>query len=178
MTLITPAAVLPVSLAAIKAHCGVEDSSQDVALEALRKAAHAHVATALDLALGAASWRLTLAEFAPEIELACAPVLEVSAVNYRDAAGTVQLAAPELYVLDLTARPARVLLNDGSSWPETMVAHNAVTVDFTAGWTDVTLPADLALAVTMLAAAWFDDRAAAVPAGVQRLLDPWRTIRI
>jgi uncharacterized phiE125 gp8 family phage protein len=177
LTLITPAATLPVSLAAVKAHCGVEDTAHDVVLEALRKAACRHVERQLDRGLGLAVWRLTLDAFAPAIELAQGPVLTVDEVGYSDPAGAPQVADPALYALDLTSHPARVMLNADAVWPEVLDGVNAVWVEFTAGWDETTLPPDLALAVLRCCARQFDDRAAAWPE-IEDLLWPNRRIRI
>lgn len=178
LILITPAATLPVSLAAVKAHCGVEDASHDVALDAIRRAACAHVAATLGRALGEATWQLNLDAFADAIELRQGPVLEVASVAYTDTAGAPQVVPPATYTLDLTSTPQWIVRNVDADWPEVLAGPNVVRITFTAGWTEETLPPDLNLAVLMLAAAWFDNRTADVPKGVDALLWPHRTIRI
>lgn len=188
LTLITPASTLPVSLSAVKAHCGIEDSASDVVIEALRRAAHGHVERVLGRGLGTATWLLTLDEFADTIELPGGPVTAVNAAEfkYRDAAGAVQVVDAGLYSLDLTSDPQWLVRNWEASWPATLNAMGAVSVQFTAGWDETTLPGDLALAVLLLAANWFANREAVnvgnitskMPYGVDDLLWPYRRIRI
>lgn len=180
LKLITPAATLPVSLAAVKAWCGVEDDSHDTLLDQLRKAAVGHVEAVLGRSLGEQTWRLTLDGFSDAIELGKGPVLGLVAdgFKYLDEAGVLTVVDPAIYTLDTITDPAWIVRNEGESWPATLDRINAVQVDFNAGWTEALLPEALRTAVCMIAGAWFDDRGAAVPKGVMDLLHPFRRIRI
>ena len=84
-----------------------------------------------------------------------------------------------LYALDLASRPQWVVLNSDQAWPATKLAVNAVAIEFTSGFTAVTLPASLRRAVLTLVARWFDDRTdCTVPPGVIDACEAWRTIWI
>jgi len=181
LKLITPAATLPVSLADVKAWCGVEDSSHDTLLEQLRKAAVSHVEGVLGRSLGKRSWVLRLGTFADTIELPKGPVLSLVSGSFKywpDDGGAQVVVPAELYTLDTIGDPAAIVLNDGQSWPTVAVKPNAIELRFTAGWTQALLPEQLRTAVCMIAGAWFEDRGAAVPKGVMDLLHPFRRIRI
>jgi uncharacterized phiE125 gp8 family phage protein len=183
LALITPAAAPPVALAAVKAFCAVEDTSHDAVLTALLAGAVRLAEAQLGQSLGEQDWRLTLDAFSDAIELPRAPVLAVTAVNYVDAAGAAQLADPGLYTVDLTSDPQWLVRNADAQWPEVLDAVNVVSVNFTAGYAEGLLPPDLAVAICMIVAAWFDNRGsdsgkAAVPAAAQALLDLHRRILI
>ena len=180
LTLITAPSVLPVSLDALKAWCGVEDNTWDTVLTAQLKAACSYIGRQLGRSLGVATWTLTLDAFSDAIELSQGPVAGIvtGGFTYVDAAGAVQVVDPALYSIDLTSTPQWIVRNWDQSWPEVLNGVNAVAVQFTAGWTAETLPDDLAAAVQMLAGAWYEDRGAAVPKAVEGLIWPHRQIRI
>lgn len=171
LTLITPAAAWPVTLAEVKTYCAAEDGSFDGLLGDLIKSACQRIEQLTGLVLGEQVWKLTLDEFSATIELPRAPVLAVSAVNYVDALGAAQLASASLYSLDLTSKTQWVVLNSGTSWPATRDAVNAVSVTFSAGYLAATLPDDIKLAVKALVVTWFENRGdAGTPKGVIELL--------
>lgn len=189
LTLTTPAAALPVTLAEAKAHVGIEadDTSFDTALTMHLRGAVSHVARVLDRALGEEVWTLTLDEFPTEaIELPVGPVLSVDEVAYLDTAGAAQVVDAADYTADLVSNPQRIVLNSDASWPDTLDRVNAVTIEFTAGWDADTLPHDLRMAVLQLTAHWFANREAVnvgnivnqVPLGFDALVWPFRRMRI
>lgn len=171
-----------VPLDAVKIYCGVEDDSRDDLLGDLLLAAEEHVGGLIGQQLGAAGWRLTLDAFPActngAIELSMGPVIAVGSVGYYDAEGLAATVDQGDYALDLVSRPQWVVLNEDAAWPETLDAVNAVWVDFTAGYTAESLPRRLGLAVKMLVAAWFVDRAGSAPDEVRRLTDSFRRIVI
>lgn len=180
LKLITAAATMPVSLASVKLHCGVEDNSFDPLLAELLADAVNHVEELLGRSLGEQTWLLALDAFADTIELPRGPVLGIAnnGFRYYDLAGAPQAVSAELYTLDLVTQPSWIVRNEGAAWPETMIAPNAVEVTFTAGWTEATLPRALRRAVCVLVAAWFEDRTASAPATVEDLVQPYRTLWI
>lgn len=187
LILIDPAVTLPVELAELKLHCGVEDNSFDTLLTTQLKAAIAHVEQVLDRALGTQTWQLALDEFADVIELPRGPVLEIvtDGFAYLDSAGTERAVPAEIYTLDMVSNPQRVVRNADESWPTDVSDRvNAVTITFQAGYTSSTLPHDLKQAVLMLAAHWFENRSAVnvgnianqLPLGFHALLQPHRQL--
>lgn len=189
LILVDPATELPVTLAELKLNCGVEDSSFDSLLTINLKGALAHVERVLDRALGAQTWLLAQDDFTDVITLPVGPVLAISTggFTYLDETGTEQVVPDAAYTLDLVSNPQRVVLNEGQDWPSDNGDFvNAVQIQFSAGYTAATLPADLKQAILLLAAHWFENRAAVaggtvvneVPLGFDALLWPHRRIRI
>lgn len=122
-------------------------------------------------------WRDRLGQALP-----LAPVLSVEEVQIEDGeGGRVSVPATEWRLVADEQRP--VLAPVGVILPS-VPRRGAVVVRFTAGfgadWASV--PADLAQAVLMLAARYYEDRsfegsAAAMPFGVSALIEKWRAVR-
>lgn len=180
LALITPATELPVSLEEAMVACRVEDESTfDALLTLLLAGACDELGTWTGRPLGVATWRLTLDEFSDAIELPRAPVVAVSSVQYYDADGVQQTADPDSYALDLVSSPQWVVLNTDETWPTTLDAVNAVSVDFTAGYDAATIPAGLKGAVLGLVEHRFVNGVSAeMPAGVRNAASPFRRIMI
>lgn len=177
LTLITPAATLPVTLAEVKTLCKIEDASFDDELELLLPGACSAIEEYTGRPLGAQTWRLTLDGFSDAIELPKAPATTPLTVEYTDTNGLTQIASTALYSLDLASQPQWVVLNEGESWPETASAVGAVRVNFTAGYTDSTIPPGLKLAVAALVKHWWENGIdAGMPATVQFHAAPWRSL--
>lgn len=116
--------------------------------------------------------------------LPMAPVSALVSVTLRDAAGVAFVVAPELYTLEPDmARPR--LRGTGQSLPP-VPEGGSVEIVFDAGfgsdWTAV--PVDLAQAVLLLAADFYEMRHSggqsgpALPLTVQALIERWRTVRV
>lgn len=122
-------------------------------------------------------WRDRLGQALP-----LAPVVSVEAIEIDDGQGTVTaLGAENWRLIPDSQRP--VILPAGAMLPHVPCAGK-VTVTFTAGfgasWAEV--PADLAQAVLMLAARYYEDRSfegskGAMPFGVSALIERWRAVR-
>ncbi|WP_372840194.1 hypothetical protein [Phaeovulum sp.] len=116
--------------------------------------------------------------------LPVAPVSAIAEVRLRDAAGVSAVVAPTRYRLvpDMSRPHLQAI---GASLPG-VPADGCAEIDFTAGfgpaWAD--LPVDLAQAVFLLAAQYYELRhegvgaAQAIPFGVMALIEPWRTVRV
>lgn len=175
LTLVTPPAEWPVSLAEAKAWCRVDSTADDAVLSMLVRAACQAAANFTRMAIGAASWRLTLDAFADPIQLPVWPVLSIGAITYTDPAEAVQTVASESWVLDTLTRPAEISLTDDAVWPETLAAAGVVRVDFTAGHTSNTLDDVVRVAILGAVAQWYDDRVPGkLPAGSIDLLRDYR----
>ena len=180
LTLITPASGDVIALDEVKTLAGIEDDSFDAKLALLVPAAVAQVEKRIGRALGEQVWALTLPGFADAIALDNGPVLAIAEVRYLDSAGAEQVLNPAVYYTDLTVTPARLLLAEGESWPATASHAAAVTIEYSAGYgaavDQVPLPGDLKLALLALVTHWFENGAAAgMPAGVERMLDPFKS---
>ncbi len=178
LTLVTPAAASPVTLAEAKAWCRVNGTASDSIVTTMLSSAVTLVEEYLGKALGSSqAWRLSLDAFVDEIELVRGPVTAVTAVTYTDIDEVEQTVDADIYTLDLVSDPARIVLNSGESWPETMDVVNAVSIDFVTGYP--TLPAPIKTGVLSLVAQWYDNRTpGGMSDGIKQMLSPYRRIVI
>ena len=181
-------AVLPV--AELKNHLMLgtgfaDDGAQDVLLEAYLQAAIAAIEARTGKVLLNKSYRMTLTAWreAQRQPLPVAPVSSVDAVRVVDGMGQASVigAAQYRFQPDMH-RP--VLLGTTSALP--VIANDGTAeVDFVAGygraWSNI--PKDLGQAALLLAAHYYENRAAAgsdvgFPIGVSGLLEPYRELRL
>lgn len=181
---------LPV--AALKSHLrmgsgfeAVEDATEDAALAGFLRAAIATVEARTGKVLLTRVFRLRLEDWRdPAAQpLPLAPALAVESVEMTDRTGAVTaVPADQWRLIPDNQRP--ILAPVGAVLP-TVPMGGSVTVRFTAGfgtsWGSV--PADLAQAVLMLAARYYEDRGfdsgqqLALPHGVGALIERWRAVR-
>ncbi len=184
-----PAAVLPIAdfrdhlrLGTGFADEGAEDSLLETFLRAAIAAVEAWTGKVLferDFSLSVVAWRDSRAQTLP-----IAPVSEIRSVRIVDCLEWESVVDPAKYKLQQdTHRPAMVAR--GGRLP-TIPPQGSVSIEFTAGfgpsWADV--PADLAQAVMLLAAYYYEYRhemrvgGAVMPYGVSSLVDRWRNVRL
>ncbi len=161
-----------------------DTGAEDAALVAYLRAAIAAIEGRTAKVLLAHDFRLVLPGWrdAESVPLPVAPVSAVAGVRLIDRAGAeTVLSATRWRLVEDLARPR---LEAVGGLPAVPVAGTA-EIDFTAGfgiWAD--LPVDLAQAVFLLAAQYFELRhdgageASAMPFGVMALIERWRTVRV
>ncbi len=184
LTLLSPPAGEPVSLAEMKAHLRLTSDDEDALVTGLAVAAARAVEARAGLALMPQQWRLTL-DTPPEdtLFLPLSPVSAIDAVAVLDAEDAPQAVPSSLYDAALGQR-ARI--RPAGPWPVPGRAIDGVRIDFTAGYADAdAIPAPLKQAVKILAAYFFETREAAgeariyaVPSSVDALLAPYRELRL
>jgi uncharacterized phiE125 gp8 family phage protein len=90
-------------------------------------------------------------------ELPVHPVASVSSVKYLDPDEVEQTLSTSAYTADVNRRLARVVLNQGYTWPAAKAVANAVRVTFVAGWSSrAAVPASLRAAVMLQSRALYD----------------------
>lgn len=187
----TAVAASALPLEAFKAHLrlatgfandDVPDAHAERALRAALAAIEGRTAKALlsrDVSLSLLRWRAAAAQPLP-----MAPVSAVTSVVLTDRDGVEVPVDPARWRLAADAHRPQ-LCATGALLPA-VPPGGKVTIAFTAGfgaaWPD--LPADLAQAVMLLAAAYFEHRVpgeagdgAGMPFGVMALIERWRTVR-
>lgn len=179
LTLLSPPAAEPVTLAELKDHMRVTAADEDAVVNGMLITAVRAVEARGRLALMPQTWRLTLDAVPDEtVFLPLAPVASVDAVTVLDGAGAPQAVDASLYEVALGS-PGR--LRPAGPWPAQGVAIDAVQIDFTAGYPDAaSVPEPLKQAVKLLAAHFFETREAAgaervfaVPQTVDALIAPY-----
>jgi uncharacterized phiE125 gp8 family phage protein len=139
LTLVTPPAVEPLSAADARTRLGIASSAEDARLTALAIAARQMIDGAqgwLGRALITQTWAMTLPWFPQdELVIPLPPLQAVTSVAYVDTAGTTQTLASNAYRLIAGPLPCLVPAY-GTRWPLARAQHDAVTVEFRAGYGD------------------------------------------
>lgn len=160
------------------------DSAEDLALAGFLRAAIATIEARTGKVLLTRRFRMQLDDWRDRLgqTLPLAPVIAVDMIEIDDGMGTVTEVPPETWrLLPHGQRP--MILPAGVILPH-VPRPGMVSVVFTAGfgerWDQV--PADLAQAVVMLAARYYEDRGldaakGAMPFGVSALIERWRQVR-
>lgn len=185
-----PAAALPVEglRAWLRLGTGFElaaDAAEDAALAGFLRAAIAAVEARTGKVLLTRRFRMRIEDWRdPEAQpLPLAPVLSVDSVSMDDGRGTETPIPRELFRLVPDNQRPLLAAAGGGLLPQ-VPERGFVTVIFTAGFgtTWAAIPADLAQAVLMLAAQYYEDRGSAsvsagLPYGVAALIERWRAVR-
>ena len=186
---VVPAGALP--LAEFRDHLrlgtGFADlGAEDAALEAYLRAAMAAIEGRTAKVLIARDFTLSLTRWrdAQSQPLPVAPVSAVAELRMVDREGTVEVVDPARW--RLVRDMARPRLEAISGYLPAIATGGTAEIAFTAGfgpaWSD--LPVDLAQAVMLLAAQYYETRNAlaatgdAMPFGVMALIERWRTVRV
>lgn len=162
-----------------------EDATETAALAGFLRAAIATIEARTGKVLLARQFRLRLEDWRDPAgqPLPLAPVNAVERVEMDDGAGQVTVVAADSWrLVPDTQRP---MLMPRGAWLPDVPHAGFVTVTFAAGFGPVwdAVPADLAQAVLLLAARYYDDRSfegtpAAMPFGVSALIERWRAVRV
>ena len=183
-----PLAALPVQIFKDHLRLGTgfaDDGVQDGLVESHLRAAIAAIEARIGKALLARQFKLVLGDWrnAAAQALPVAPVSAIASVTLVDAAGGQQVVAPARYRVQ-PDRHRPKLAGVGMLLPAVPV-DGQVEIVFTAGfgadWAAV--PADLAQAVLLLAAQFYETRhegasQGGVPLAVQALIEKWRNVRV
>lgn len=184
-----PDAALPVE--EFKAHLRLgsgfgHDTAQDAVLVSFLRAAVAAVEARTgkvlierDFVLSVNLWRVDDAQILP-----VAPITAVTAITVLDRTGARVKAGADQYWLERDAHQPRVRATGGClpSIPQAGAAEIAFLAGYGLGWSDV--PADLAQAVMLLAAHYYEFRhettlsEGCMPFGVTSLIERYRVMRL
>ncbi len=164
---------------------GGEDGAETAALAGYLRAAIATIEARTGKVLLTRGFRLRLEDWRDDQgqPLPLAPVHALSEIAIDDGAGGITRLDPESY--RLVPDPQRPWVAPRTSALPAVPTRGFVTLRFVAGfgesWDQV--PPDLAQAVLMLAARYYEDRsfdglAAALPQAVSALIERWRLVRV
>jgi uncharacterized phiE125 gp8 family phage protein len=139
------------------------DAQSDL-LDSLIAAAVEYFANETRQQLTQATLRMTSDAFpcCNTIRLPRGPLQSVTSIKYLDREGAQQTLAAGTYTVDADARPGRIVLNDGESWPDTLDQANAVEVTYVAGYATTNLPTALRIGIMLLVGHWYVNREAVV----------------
>lgn len=182
----TPPALEPVSLAEVKAHLRIDTSSEDLLLATLIATARQHIERALGMALISQSWSLFLDRWpglAQPLALPLTPVLQLNAVRFYGADGTISTRGPSEFQLD-PGPPPRVARLSGGSAPVALRTLAAIEIAFVAGFGALpsNVPQALRHGLLQLVAHLQTHRGLepddSLPPAIADLLSPWRRPRL
>jgi uncharacterized phiE125 gp8 family phage protein len=125
----------PVTLSEAKAHLKVDFSDDDALITSLIKAARAHAEKIQGRAFISRVVRATI-DVVPEREivLPLSPVIDVRSITFYDTSNAAHLVPSTDYLVDRDAWDGRIILNDGSDWPEIDArAAKTVVIEYDAG---------------------------------------------
>jgi uncharacterized phiE125 gp8 family phage protein len=182
----TAPAVEPISLAEAKAHLRIEDEAEDDVIAALISAARLNVESSHGLALITQGWTLSLDRWprVPDISLPIWPVTAIETlkiIGEDDEALTIDDAH---YIVELSARPARLMRRGGRHWPVPGKPAGGIEIDFAAGFgaAPQDVPEPIRHALKLYVGLLFEDRGldppAREPAAMAALLSPYRQWRL
>lgn len=165
LTLVTPPAAEPISLAEAKAHLRVDGTDDDTLITALIVAAREHVESVTRRALITQTWDYSLPAF-PNGDVLALPrprLQSVTSVTYTDSAGVAATFAASNYLVDTASYVGRLVLGYAKDWPVfTERPINAVVVRFVAGYGPAAadVPRAIRHALLLLVAEWYERREA------------------
>lgn len=181
LSLITPPAAEPVTLAEAKAHLKIDTSDEDALLATLITAARARAEWHTGRAFVTQSWCLKHDSWPPDgiAEIPLPPLRSVSEIVVTDRAGIRTVLAPEHYAVDTAAEPGRVIFDEPQ---RNLRRHDALEIAFTAGYGDAgAVPAAVKEAILQIVADLHshrgDEAGTVSPAG-QTLLAPYRIFKL
>jgi uncharacterized phiE125 gp8 family phage protein len=180
----------PVSLDAAKAFLRLDTTDEDALVTTLITAARLHIEGVTGQALLAQSWRLVLDDW-PVTAMVClplGPLQSLTAITAYDADGNADDLSLDGVLWDATATPPRLYLPAGFGAGAVLRSRQGIEIDFVAGYGSdpADVPAPLCQAMLSLIAYWYENRdavilagsGAIVPTGFDRLVAPYRSVRL
>lgn len=162
LSLVSGPAAQPVTLAEAKSHCRIESDDEDVLLQRLIDTATAMVdgRGVLFRAMITQTWAQTGQNWCGKIPLTMTPVQSLSAVKYFDTDGILQTATLSDFRLIGGENLSYVEPVSGASWPQAFDRHDALRVEYVAGYGDASsdVPEVVRNAILMLVGHFYENR--------------------
>jgi len=169
LTVVTPPAEEPITLAEAKAQCRIDSDDEDALLTGYIRAARRVAERISRRALITQTLELVLDGFPAhrEIELPRPPLQSVVSVTYTDRDENEHALDSGSYLVDADSEPGRIVLKSGYSWPsDTLQSANGVRVRFVAGYGGAEdVPEEYKLGVKLLVGHYYENRENAMTSG-------------
>jgi len=169
------AASEPLTTTEAKLHLRIDHVEEDTLVASLITAARQWCEEYTRRVLMSSTWTQTLEAFPDNgepITLARSPVTTASiVVKYYDTAGAQQTCAAATYRV-IPRDPVRIELAPTKSWPSTYDVTDAVSIEFTAGYTQaVLIPAPIRQAILLLVGHWYVAREAVLTGTISKEIE-------
>jgi uncharacterized phiE125 gp8 family phage protein len=185
LSIVTPPASDPVSLAEAKTHLRITAPDEDALIVGYLLAAREHVETITRRALLTQTWDYSIDAWADRIVLPKPPVQSVTSISYLDQAGATQTLSAALYRLVKQSTGEWAILKAYNAvWPAVQTVESCITIRFVCGYGTPpgSIPEAIRQAILLLVGHWFANREAVnvgnivneLPLGVEPLLFPHR----
>ncbi len=162
LTIITPPAVEPVSLADAKAQLRVDVPDEDTLIGSLIVAAREFCESFQGRAYITQTWEMYLDAWPSRdrFDIPLPPLQSVTSITYKDKDGVEATLPTTEYIVDVKSQPGRVVLAYGKSWPSiTLYPVNPIAVRFSAGYgTAGQVPQSTRQAMLLLISHWYEHR--------------------
>jgi len=179
----------PVTLAEAKAWVKLDGADEDALLATLITAARLHLESVTGRALLTQSWRLVLDAWPAggEVRLPVAPLSALTEIRAFDEDGDGHTLALEQFLVAPGDEPVRLLLPATVAGMPVLRQRFGIEIDYVAGFgAAADVPQELKQALLVLVAHWFEHRdavviagsGAVIPFGFDRLIAPWREVRL
>lgn len=180
-----------ISLVDVKRHIRVDDSDEDILIDALVKAATEYFdgfSGILGRALLTQTWQQSFSGFTDTMRLPVGNLISVTSVTYYDSSNAQQPLSSSVYTALSDSLGPYFTLKPAQAWPASYVRPDAVTVTWTAGYgpTASDIPAPIKHAIMLLVGHWYANReavnveagivAAELPMAVDALIAPYRRV--
>lgn len=168
------AATSPVTLAQAKAHCRIDDTSEDTLISGLIAAATEAVGEMAGRVMGEETWAASYAAISGDLVLPKSPIRAVSSIVFFDTENVQQTAEITDFYLFSGEDYASLRPKPNKEWPSTSIREDAITITFTAGYT--TVPPALASAILLMIGHLYENRMATgadikeIPLGVDAMV--------
>ena len=177
----------PISRSEAKTHLRVDISGDDTLIDNLILAARQFTETYLQRCLITQTWyQYWDWGFPAVLTLEKNPVQSVTAITYVDGNAATQTVDSSLYTVDTNQKACLIYPAYQTIWPVPRVYHNAVKVEFIAGYGDAAtdVPEPIRNAMLLLIGHLYENREmtapiniAEVPFTYKTLLAPYRLVR-
>lgn len=132
VTVVTPAATEPITLAQAKSHLRIDHSDDDTYLSLCITASRIFFEKMCEITISQTTLKLSLDDFEDVLYLPKGPIQSVTEIEYYDSNNTLQNVAD--WQEDIASGPARLMPLLDESWPEISGVMNAVQITYVAGF--------------------------------------------
>lgn len=162
ISVVTPAAMEPVSLAEAKLHMRVDSSDDDAYILGLIATARRWVESFRNQALVTQTldWYLDSWPASGQFDVPRPPLQSVTSITLYDTANAASTVSSAVYFVDTVSQPGRISLAYGQSWPTTTLRdRNAIKIRFVAGYGSAeSVPNEVRQAILLIAGDLYENR--------------------